>query len=55
MNGQLVLAAIPQALADRMDLLQAAFEDAAAWREEMGDEETAEAYQQLAAQMEAVT
>ena len=54
--SQLAFAVLPpgaaELIASRLDLFTSALEDAAAWRESTGDDETAEAYQELAAALE---
>lgn len=54
--AQLAFAVIPltaaEILAERLELVLDALEDAAAWREDMEDETSAEAYRELAAELE---
>jgi hypothetical protein len=56
MSLQLAFAVLPpgaaELIAGRLELFRSALEDAAAWREQIGDEETAEAYQELADELE---
>jgi len=54
--SQLAFAVLPpgaaELIASKLELFTSALEDAAAWRESTGDDETAVAYQELSAALE---